>query len=239
MSSVCMWSGPRNISTAMMRAFENRPDCSVVDEPFYACYLKHSGVVHPMQEEILSSQPNDWQGVIDQLEAKPETTHFYQKHMTHHMLPDVPMAWCRDMKHCFLIRDPELVVNSYSQKRDSVTEADIGIKRQYELYEEISSLVDEPVAVIDSSQFLMNPEGHLRAICDYWGMDFVSEMLAWPTGIRDSDGVWAPHWYEAVAASTGFAPFTKPRISLAPELKKVADEARPFYLELNKQALEI
>ncbi len=157
MSKVCMWSGPRNISTAMMRAFENRHDCTVVDEPFYACYLKHSGVVHPMQEEILASQPTSWQGVIDQLEAEMPTEHFYQKHMTHHMLPDVPMEWCGGMKHCFLIRDPELLVNSYSKKRDTVSETDIGINRQFELFDEISRLSDKPLAVIDSSEFLNNP----------------------------------------------------------------------------------
>lgn len=237
MTALCMWSGPRNISTAMMRAFENRADCSVVDEPFYACYLEHSGVVHPMQEEILASQSTAWQQVIDELNTPQSSELFYQKHMTHHMLPEVPLNWVSDMRHCFLIRDPRLVVHSYQKKRDSITETDIGVRRQSELFEELSRRVDGPIAVIDSTRFLQNPEAQLRALCDHWQIEFSASMLAWPEGIRESDGVWAPHWYEAVAASRGFAPYVEAQVSLTPELQAVADEAKPYYEALKQRAL--
>ena len=167
---LAMWSGPRNISTAMMRAFENRPDTQVVDEPFYACYLHCAGVRHPMQDEVLASQPTDWETVARQLtEDSIPADVYYQKHMTHHMLPNVDLAWARQLTHCFLIRNPYQVVGSYAQKRETVTVDDIGIKRQYELYREIIDITGQDVPVLDARATLLDPETTLRALCGRLG----------------------------------------------------------------------
>ena len=223
---LAMWSGPRNISTAMMRAWENRPDCVVVDEPFYACYLHETGIDHPMKDEVIASQSTDWQTVAWQLSEAPcDAPLFYQKHMTHHMLGHVSLEWTRHLYHCFLVRDPREVVNSYVQKRSSVTADDIGIVRQLELYEQISSITGRQIPVIDAKQFLLNPRTNLTALCERFGIPFFEEMLHWPKGRRDSDGVWAPHWYQAVEGSTGFAPWQERTIDLTPQQARVAAES--------------
>ena len=134
---IAMWSGPRNISTAMMRSFENRPDCAVVDEPFYAAYLARTGLDHPMRDEVLASQSTDWRVVADGLtgDAPGGRPVFYQKQMTHHMLPDFGLDWSGTCVNAFLIRDPAAVLASYVQKRAEVTLEDIGVARQRELFE--------------------------------------------------------------------------------------------------------
>ncbi len=237
---LAMWSGPRNISTAMMRAWENRPDCQVVDEPFYACYLKHSGVVHPMQQEILASQSTDWQEVADSLTADIEGCElFYQKHMTHHMLDGVNLDWTRKMRHCFLIRNPAEVIHSYLQKRDSVNSEDIGIQRQHSLYHQITTLTGQDIPIIDSRDVLMNPEGMLRAVCEVLELPFSSNMLEWPAGRRDSDGVWASHWYHAVEASTGFKPWSEPEALGDESTMQLAMENMPFYTRLHNRRLRL
>ena len=133
---IAMWSGPRNISTAMMRAFENRPDTAVVDEPFYAAYLAQTGLDHPMREEVLASQPLDWREVAAAMagDAPGGCAVFYQKHMTHHMLPGFGLDWARACRNAFLIREPEAVLASYAVKRAEVTLDDIGVVRQHELF---------------------------------------------------------------------------------------------------------
>ena len=163
---LAMWSGPRNISTAMMRAWENRQDCIVVDEPFYACYLNETGVTHPMRDEVIKSQSTDWDVVADELSTGDCAAEiFYQKHMTHHMLHRVDLNWTRYLQHCFLVRDPYEVVNSYSQKRDTVTADDIGIIRQLELYERISQITGQHIPVIDAKQVLSDPGAILSGVC--------------------------------------------------------------------------
>lgn len=230
---LAMWSGPRNISTAMMRAWENRPDCVVVDEPFYACYLAETGIDHPMRDEVIKSQSTDWATVARALSEAPcDADLFYQKHMTHHMLKHVDLGWTRALRHCFLIRNPREVVNSYSQKRDTISADDIGIIRQLELYESISEIIGQNIPVIDAKQVLLDPRGTLSALCDYLEIPFYDEMLHWPKGRRDSDGVWAPHWYQAVENSTGFEPYREREIHLTSEQERVAQESEAAYLAL-------
>jgi hypothetical protein len=235
-----MWSGPRNISTAMMRAFENRSDTCVVDEPFYAYYLHRSGVQHPDYEEVIASQPTDWRMVVDQICDKPvDQQVFYQKHMTHHMLDEVALDWTSKLTHCFLIRDPLYVVNSYSKKRETVSAEDIGTVRQLELYEQISEITGQLIPILDSKEILLAPRNALEVLCQYMGITFSEEMLSWPAGSRKSDGVWAGHWYHEVEKSTGFTPFTEPIIEISDDLQKIADDSRPSYLKLYEKRLRI
>ena len=228
---VAMWSGPRNISTAMMRAWENRADTAVVDEPFYACYLSHTGIVHPMQEAVLASQPQEWQTVIDNNLSRPldsGQTIQYQKHMTQHMVMDVDKAWFASLKHAFLIRHPADVVYSYGKKRGEVTAADIGFGRQRELFEQVQKLGLRP-PVIDSKDVLKDPATKLQALCDALNISFSDSMLNWPKGRRASDGVWAEHWYQNVENSNGFAPFNEKTFQLNANQQAVVDECIDDY----------
>ncbi len=230
---LAMWSGPRNISTAMMRAWENRPDCVVVDEPFYACYLKASGLRHPMTDEIFAAQSADWAQVAEQLCSEHgDAGIYYQKQMTHHYLPGVDLDWTRKLKHCFLIRDPYEVVNSYREKMQRILVEDIGIVRQWELYQEISAITGQAIPVIDARQVLQDPAGVLERLCQYFDIPFLGQMLQWPAGRRASDGVWAAHWYQVVEKSTGFAPYRNRVVELTEEQAAVAEASMAAYREM-------
>ena len=238
---VAMWSGPRNISTAMMRSFENRDDCAVSDEPFYAAYLAATGLDHPMREEVLASQPNDWRDVVkDLLGPAPENRPiWYQKHMTQHMLPDFGRDWIAKMRNAFLIRAPEEVLASYTQKRGAVTLADIGFVQQREMFEAQADRLGHAPPVVEGSDVQRDPRGTLSALCRALDIPFSEKMLSWPAGRRDSDGVWAPAWYDAVEKSTGFAkPTDRPLPKLADDLRRIADEARPHYERLARFKLK-
>ena len=209
------WSGPRNISTAMMRSWGSRPDCVVVDEPFYACYLLESGADHPMRDDIIASQPRTRAGVVDALSAPPSAAIQYEKHMTHHMPRGVDLSWTRDLKHVFLIRSPERVIASYRQKMPSVSAEDIGIIRQHELFDEITAITGEHPLVVDSLDILDNPEHMLRQLCVALDLPWCEgAMTQWKVGSRPTDGVWASHWYEAVESSTQFSspPLSSPQL---------------------------
>jgi Sulfotransferase domain len=229
-----MWSGPRNISTAMMRSWENRPDCSVVDEPFYAAYLARTGLEHPCREAVLESQSTDYQEVAKAMSASTfDTPLQYQKQMTHHIPADMDLNWCRELKHCFLIRDPAQVIASYLQKMPDVDESAIGIRRQAQLFANIWQITGTKPAVIDSNDVLQNPAKVLAGLCEYLQIDFLREsMLHWPTGSRSSDGVWASHWYHNVEQSTGFGKYKAGEPTLAEEHQALADAMYPYYTEL-------
>ena len=227
-----MWSGPRNISTAMMRSWENRSDCVVVDEPFYACYLTETGLQHPGREEILAAQSSEREVVIEQLRADLGTPYGYQKHMTHHMPQGMDMRWCADLRHCFLIRDPAEVIASYLHKMPSVSKEAIGIVRQQELFEEIESVTGQRPAVIDANDVLRDPASLLSQLCDALGVPFDESMLQWPKGRRDSDGVWAHHWYHKVEESTGFAPWLEREVDLAAGHRALAQEMQAYYARM-------
>lgn len=235
---IAMWSGPRNISTAMMRSWENRSDTTVVDEPFYAYYLQQTQSPHPYFDEILASQSSDYEQVTSELcSGACDTPLQYQKHMTHHMLEGVDMGWTRSLQHCFLIRDPAQVVNSYTNSRGVCSAEDIGIIRQAELYQQISQLTGLDIPVIDSNDVLSNPRGILTKLCDRLNITFDEAMLAWPAGKRDSDGVWAAHWYHSVEKSTGFAQAISPAFILSKAQQEVVDEVSPHFEYLSEKRI--
>jgi hypothetical protein len=233
-----MWSGPRNISTAMMRAFGNRPDTAVIDEPFYAAYLSETGLDHPLRAEILASQPTDWRQVVLAVTgpAPRDRAVFYQKHMTHHMLPQFGRDWMATTRPAFLIRDPADVLASYSATRENPTLDDIGIRQQAALFDAACDQLGHAPPVVDATDVLADPEWALGALCVALGIDFLPAMLHWPAGARETDGAWAPAWYQSVNASTGFqAPGT--RRKLPPDLAPLAAQARPYYEHLGKHRL--
>lgn len=208
---IAMWSGPRNISTAMMRSFENRADTAVWDEPLYGPYLAITGLAHPMAEEVIAEQGRDWRPILDRCagDAPHGASVFYQKHMTHHLLDEMPLDWLDDVVSCFLIRDPREVVASYTAKRakDVVTAEDLGFVQQSRVFDTVLERTGVEPPVIDAADVLRNPAGVLGELCSRIGITFDPAMLSWPAGRRESDGVWSAHWYDAVWKSTGFAPY--------------------------------
>jgi hypothetical protein len=226
-----MWSGPRNISTAMMRAFENRADCVVVDEPLYAHYLVQTGLEHPVANLVIESQPNDWRDVARDLLAPLPTgvTVFYQKHMAHHLLPDIERDWMLELTHAFLIRDPRAMLASYREKREEVTLEDLGLPQQLALHKWLEEKTGIAPPVVDARNVLEDPRGVLGRLCDHFGIPFDEAMLSWPAGRRNTDGVWASWWYNAVMRSTGFQPYRPKSIQLDAELEAIAEQAMPLY----------
>jgi len=236
---IAMWSGPRNISTAMMRAFENRPDCVVSDEPFYAHYLAATGIDHPMADAVVASQPTDWREVVRRITgpAPGGAAVWYQKHMTHHMIPQVGRDWFGAMRHAFLIRDPREMAASYAAKREGATAADLGAELQAELHDEVVRRTGREPPVIDAADVLRDPRRSLTLLCEALELPFDEAMLAWPAGPRESDGVWGAHWYASVWASTGFRPWQPADVALTPELEAVAETCMPFYERLHEKRL--
>jgi hypothetical protein len=226
---IAMWSGPRTLSTATMRAWENRPDTVVVDEPLYAYYLAATGIDHPARDEIIASQPTDWRTVVRTLTGDPlpaGATISYQKHMTHHVLPEVDLDAFTGLRHAFLIRDPRRLLASYAKVREQPTLADLGLERQVALFRRFGG------PVVDSDDLLRDPPRTLRALCAALDVPFDRAMLSWPTGPRNTDGVWAPHWYASVEASTGFGPYREATARVPDHLQDLADACRPYYDEL-------
>jgi hypothetical protein len=236
---IAMWSGPRNLSTALMRSFGNREDCAVTDEPFYAAYLSLTGLAHPMRQEVLASQPTDWRVVAEAVagRAPDDKPLWYQKHMTHHMLPEIGREWMRACRHAFLIRHPARVLASYANKRQEVEFGDIGFAEQAALFDEAAAISGDAPPVVDADALLADPPGVLRRLCAALSIPFSERMLAWPAGPRASDGVWAAHWYDAVNASTGFAA-ARPMPQLGdPYLQRLEEQALPLYERLAAHAL--
>ncbi|MFT4938199.1 MAG: hypothetical protein ACI88A_001223 [Paraglaciecola sp.] len=237
---IAMWSGPRNISTAMMRSWENRADCEVIDEPFYAFYLNQTQSPHPYFDEILHSQSINFSEVAKQLSQAPCKTQIqYQKQMTHHMLKGVDLSWTKDLKHCFLIRDPAQVVNSYTNSRGVCNAEDIGIIRQAELYQQISHISGQTIPVIDSNDVLKEPQFILSELCQRLNLPFDPMMLNWPVGSRSSDGVWAEHWYHSVEKSTGFAQYSASTFTLNAAQLDVVEQVKPHYEQLAKLRIKL
>jgi hypothetical protein len=227
---IAMWSGPRTVSTALMRAWENRPDTVVADEPLYAFYLDRTGLHHPGRDEVIASQPTDWRVVLARLTSAPlpaGAVISYAKHMTHHLLPEVDRAALAPLRHAYLIRDPRELLASYARVRTEPTLADLGLAQEAEIFETFGG------PVVDSRDLLADPEGILRALCQALGVPFDRRMLAWPAGPRDSDGVWAPYWYDSVRASTGFTPYRPPPGPLPARLEPLAERCLPYFSRLH------
>jgi hypothetical protein len=232
-----MWSGPRTVSTAMMRAWENRPDTVVTDEPLYAFYLAATGLDHPGRDEVIASQPTSWPAVLASLAdgpLPPGVTIAYAKHMTHHVLPSVDRAAFAPFRHAYLIRHPRPLLASYARVRSAPTLSDLGLRQQAGLFEEFGG------PVIDSADLLAAPEAGLRALCAALGVPFSASMLSWPAGPRDTDGVWAPYWYDSVRRSTGFTPAAPgPPAALDPALEPLLEECLPYFERLSKNKIKI
>jgi hypothetical protein len=238
---IAMWSGPRNISTAMMRAFGNRSDCAVSDEPFYAAYLSATGLDHPMREEVIASQPSACRDVVKALTgpAPDGKAIWYQKHMTHHMVEGFGRDWIDGFANAFLIRAPEAVIASYAQKRGDFALEEIGLPAQVDLFERAADRLGAAPPVIEGNDVLADPRGALIALCAALGAPFDEAMLSWPAGRRLHDGVWAPAWYDAVEKSTSFGPLQREaRFEDLPDrLKPIAEAARPYYERLARHRL--
>jgi hypothetical protein len=236
---IAMWSGPRTISTAMLRSWGNRADTAVTDEPLYATYLAATGLDHPGRDAILSAQPTDWREVVAQLlGAAPDGAPiWYVKHMAHHLLPDMDRGWLARVANAFLLRDPRSLLASYARVRGEPTLDDLGLAQQVELFALVRETTGAIPPVIDSDDVLADPRGVLGVLCEALHVPFDEAMLAWAAGPRDTDGVWAPHWYAAVERSTGFAaPHTEP-VAVPAGLEDLLDACMDRYRLLHVHRL--
>lgn len=227
---LAMWSGPRNLSTAMMYSFGARADFAVMDEPFYAPYLAETGAEHPMRDEILSTHETDPNKVVLACQHAG-TPHLYMKHMPHHMIDGFPLDWAKDCVHVHLIRHPARVIASYAAKRQSPTLEDIGFVQQARIYETLGGVI------IDSTDIRADPEDALGMLCDAIDLPFDPAMLHWPSGTRAEDGIWAKHWYGAVHQSNGFAGREGPLPKLESDLNDLLEQAMPHYEKMQKLCL--
>ncbi len=235
---LAVWSGPRNLSTALMYAFGARADFAVLDEPFYAAYLALTGHAHPMRDAILASQSTDPAEVIDRLigPVPAQKPHFYQKHMAQHMVEGIPRDWIAQVTNVFLIRHPARVAASFSARYDNPTLADIGFAQQVDLFDGLIALGQRPL-VIDSAEIRVDPEGMLKRLCAALDLPWDAAMLSWPAGGHPDDGVWAAHWYGAVHRSTGFAPAERALPALTEAQQSLSDAAMPAYSYLSRYKL--
>jgi len=231
---IAMWSGPRNISTAMMRAWGNRSDTSVFDEPFYAYYLKATGKKHPGAEEVIARGETDRRRIITLLTGPVPSRRwiFFQKHMTHHLLPEIDREWLGTVTNCFLIRDPSDVIASYIKKREDLALEDLGFVQQMEIFDFVRSRMNAIPPIVDAKDVLENPERILRLLCKAVGVEFSELMLSWPPGLRETDGVWAKYWYGEVAKTTSFQPRRPRREEVPKRLREIYDRCRACYERL-------
>ena len=235
MTRIAMWCAPRTISTALMRAWENRPDTTVIDEPFYAHYLQVTGIDHPVSDEVIARYETDWRIVARALTEGPRpegAAIWYQKHMAHHMLDHIELDWMDRLSNCFLIRSPAEVITSYIKVRAQPTMSDLGFPQLLRLFETVRRNAGSTPPVIDSRDVLEDPRGTLMLLCEAVSVPFSEQMLSWPPGRRDSDGVWAPYWYAAVEKSTGFAPYRPKNEAPPPHLQDLLAQAQEAYQEL-------
>ncbi len=252
---IAMWSGPRNISTAMMRAWENRTDSVVCDEPLYAHYLAATKPGHPISDEIVAREEGDWERVVAWLTGPPLAGPlpragrpaapaalarvFYQKHMAHHLLPSIGREWLNELTHAFLIRDPREMLLSLVKITPRPKVEDTGLPQQLRLFEEIRARTGTTPPVLDAKDVLIEPAGMLAKLCELLGVEFQESMLTWPPGRRASDGTWAPHWYAAVEKSTGFQAWRPREGELSEELADVHDRALSYYEALFDQRVRL
>ena len=231
---IAMWSGPRNLSTAMMRSFGSRADTFVSDEPFYGCFLKTTGANHPMRDEVIASMDCDWRSVMETLssDAPDAPPVWYQKHMWHHMTGPIGYDDFAGFTHAFLIREPERMIASYLRKRETAVFEDLGLERQAEFFDREAERLGKAPPVIDAQDVLVNPESMLSKLCGALNIPWDPAMLGWAPGRRDTDGAWAAHWYNAVENSTGFGPAETEPVDLPAEAQRLADRCGPFYERL-------
>lgn len=234
---ICLWSGPRNISTALMYSFAELPGVRVIDEPLYGHYLRISGADHPGRQEILAATNCDGDAVMQELirqQASDQSRVLFMKHMAHHLI-ELDLGFLRSTNNVFLIRDPREMLPSLTIQLPHARIEDTGLQRQWELYSDLADSGQHPV-VLDSRELLLDPEAVLRQLTLHLNIEFSSDMLTWTAGARAEDGIWAPHWYHAVHASTGFAPY-QAKSDFPDHLQPLLDDCSPWYDKLYAQAL--
>jgi hypothetical protein len=233
---IAMWSGPRNLSTALMRSFGNRQDVTnVLDEPFYGSYLLSTNKEHPMKDEVINSQLTDINDVKN-LCIKNNSGITYQKHMTHHIL-DKDFSWLDTLTNCFLIRNPEMVVKSFMKSWKDGDFEDIGFKQQYDIFNYVRNYLNEKPLIIDASKLRSDPERVLTKFCLLADIQWDKDMLQWSSGIKDYDGIWASHWYPSVVNSTSFKPEEPRELILSDNEKRIVEKAMPIYEDLYKHSI--
>lgn len=237
---IAMWSGPRNISTAMMRAWGNRADTVVIDEPFYAFYLNQTHADHPAADQVIAAGETDWRKVVSKLTGSipQEACIFYQKQMAHHLLPLVSRDWLAQVLNCFLIRDPAEVIASYIKKNRDPEVTDLGFIQQLEIFDYVRKQTGNIPPVIDATDVLKRPEETLRMLCAAIGVKFDSAMLSWQPGLRQTDGLWAKYWYSEVAKSTAFQPYVCKQAVVPERLGQVYAYCRECYERLSQYRLQ-
>ncbi|MEP6342647.1 MAG: HAD family hydrolase [Maricaulaceae bacterium] len=236
--AICMWSGPRNLSTAMMRSFGSRADCTVWDEPFYAPFLLATGRDDPGRDKILAAHETDAKTVAKHCLQDTGTDYYFQKHMPLHMLDGFPLCWAKEAKHFFLLRHPKRVIASYVKVRPEVTVEDVGFRAQRRLYDMLTDMTGTPPPVIHSEDILKNPKTALSALCAAIDIPFDAAMLSWEAGPKAEDGAWAPHWYGNVINSTGFAPFNPNIPMIAPQYDRLLSACENDYKALEDMAIK-
>lgn len=231
---IAMWSGPRNISTAMMRSWGNRGDCYVTDEPLYAHYLKVTGYDHPGAAETIAYHETDWEKVVGWLTGEiPEGKRvWYQKQMAHHLLPNVGRAWLSKLTNCFLIREPREMITSLMEFIPEPTFEDTGVPQQLEIFNSVVESTGSRPPVVDSKDVLDDPKKVLGALCEKLGLEFTDDMLSWEAGIRETDGIWAKHWYRKVEPTTGFGKYRPKPDQVPAKLQHVLDQCNEVYEEM-------
>lgn len=231
---IAMWSPPRTVSTALMRSWGNRPDTFVCDEPLYACFLKASGQPHPMADEIIARHDSQWQSVVAWLTGPVpgDREIFYQKHMAHHLLPEVDRGWLDRVTNCFLIRDPREMLPSYVKKNGLPRLEDTGYPQMREIFQQVRANGTAVPPVIDARELLEDPRRTLELLCASLDIPFTEKMLSWPPGPRTTDGVWADHWYSEVLTTTSFGPYRPKSEPVPDELADVLAQCQTLYDEL-------
>ena len=231
-----MWSGPRNISTALLRSFSNRDDTIVYDEPFYSYYLKETNLNHPMKDEIIDFYPTKENEVIKSILENKKGI-YYQKHMTHHILDKTNIEWLKKGINCFLIRHPSKVINSYIKKNTLQNITDIGFNQMFRLFKYVNKNISKEIIVINSDTLLENPELYLNKLCQNLNIDFSTKMLKWPKGKTNDFGIWYKHWYHDIINSTEFA-ITKNIIKDVPKnYEKIYMESLNIYDHMNQYSI--
>ena len=228
--NIYMWSGPRNLSTALMRSFENKEDTKVWDEPFYAYYLKETKKNHPLANEIINKYETNLDKIIDLVTEENDFIYF-QKHMSHHIINKIPINWITKGINCFLIRHPKEVLLSYIQKNDLIDSNDLGYPAQLRLFNYIKTS-NKKILVIDAKDLSEKPEIILKKICKKINIPFTEKMLNWPKGRRDSDGIWEKIWYKNVKSSTSFNKILNKEYEIPKKYNHIYNECLRIYDQL-------
>ena len=233
---ICLWSGPRNVSTALMYSFSQRADTCVLDEPLYAHYLRVSKAPHPGAKEVLAVMENDGHRVVEQvILGNCDRPVLFMKQMAHHLV-EIDRTFMAKVFNVLLIRDPADVLRSLVNQIPVPVIKDVGIADQYQLLKELEAFGQKP-PVIDAKELLQDPSDVLSQLCQRIGVPFEDSMLSWPVGGCYADGIWAKYWYHNVHKSSGFQPYKEKSEPFPDRLLALLEECRPYYQELYSLAI--